>query len=126
MSNRLGPESLILFVSDFFLDGLEHAVSLWATQGHETVGVQVLTPEELDPGLLGDDPVRLVDAETGAEAAVTLDAPTLARYQDALAAWQERCASDLVAGGGRFVPTRTDEPLDRLVLTGWRKERLIA
>lgn len=126
VADRLRPESLILFVSDFFLDGLDHAVSLWATRRHETVGVQVLTPEEIDPGLLGDDPVRLVDAETGAEAAITLDEPTLARYRGALSAWQARCASDLAAGGGRFVSTRTDEPLDRLVLTAWRKEGLVA
>lgn len=126
VSSRLRPDTLIVLVSDFFLDGLDHAVSLWATQRHEIVGVQVLTPEEIDPGILGDDPVRLVDAESGAEAAVTLDEPTLVRYREALASWQERCATGLAAGGGRWYPTRTDEPLASLVLTEWRKEGLVA
>jgi hypothetical protein len=50
--------------------------------GQEVTAIQILTPEEVDPALRGD--WKLVDAETGRAAEVTISPRLLRRYREAL------------------------------------------
>lgn len=80
---------LLCVVSDFLdPDPVLRELDLARAQGHHVALVQVLAAEELVPEFEGD--LELVDAETGAQVALTMDAAALAAYQSALAGLCER------------------------------------
>jgi uncharacterized protein (DUF58 family) len=106
---------IAVVLSDFMTD------SDWRTGlrslrafGQEVTAIQVLSPEEIDPTLRGD--WKLVDAETGARAEVTLSPRLLRRYREALeghtAAIREFCRREGIA----FVQLRSDADLAGTVL----------
>lgn len=123
---RLRAAGALIVVSDWLDEAVEEALSLWRNTGQELVGVQLFAPEELEPQLLGDGPVRLLDLESGQEVEVALDDEGFARYRDGLAAWQERLRETFYSQQGRLFPTRSDDDLEKIVLTEWRVKRLIS
>jgi uncharacterized protein (DUF58 family) len=112
---RRGP-GIAVVLSDFMTD------SDWRTglrslraAGQEVTAIQILSPEEVDPPMRGD--WKLVDAETGAQAEVTLSPHLLRRYREALdrhtAAISDFCRREGIA----FVQLRSDVDLASTVLT---------
>lgn len=106
---------IAVVLSDFMTDsdwrtGLR---SLRAT-GQEVTAIQILSPEEIEPSLRGD--WKLVDAETGAHAEVTLSPHLLRSYREALerhtAAITDFCRREGVA----FLQLRSDVDLAGTVL----------
>ncbi|MBV9282124.1 MAG: hypothetical protein JOZ41_18750 [Chloroflexi bacterium] len=83
--------------------------------GQEVTAIQILSPEEVDPPMRGD--WKLVDAETGARAEVTLSPHLLRRYREALdrhtAAISDFCRREGIA----FLQLRSDVDLAATVLT---------
>ncbi len=112
---RNTPSGSITVVLSDFLDLPQEAVDALAALSSRTrlvVGVQVLDPDELDLPYKG--PVRLRAMET--DLVVDTDAPRVrAEYQAALAALTARFRGGLVARGGRFVTSATNEPPARVV-----------
>lgn len=116
--HRRGP-GIAVVISDFMTasDWRAGLRSLRAT-GQEVTAVQILAPEELDPSLRGD--WKLVDAESGAQAEVTVSPRLIRRYRDALeqhtAAISEFCRREGIA----FVQLSSDVDLAGAVLTDLR------
>jgi uncharacterized protein (DUF58 family) len=77
------PRGVSVIVSDFLAepDELRPALSALRRAGNELFLVQLLSPEELRPTLMGE--LRLVDCETGASVDVTLGHTALEAYQKA-------------------------------------------
>lgn len=122
---RLPRPGLLLLVSDWLFAAPQPALTLLRAAQQEVVGVQVLAPSELDPSGLGAGAVTLQDAETGAEREVRLDAATLARYAERLAAWRAELETSFVRHGGTWLTARSDTDLERLLLVDWAGSGLI-
>jgi uncharacterized protein (DUF58 family) len=115
---RLGrstPSGSITVVFSDFLDLPPAAIDALGALSSRTrlvVGVQVLDPDEIDLPYKG--PVRLRAME--GELIVDTDAPRVRdEYRNALADLTSRWRSGLVARGGRFVPSVTNEEPARVV-----------
>lgn len=95
--------------------------------GFDTYCLQVLSPGELDParepGVAGD--VRLIDAETGGYAEVTVAAATIKRYRQRLAEFVERLRAACAARGMGHVVLRSDTDLGPLLLDYLRRRGLV-
>ncbi|MEM7348856.1 MAG: DUF58 domain-containing protein, partial [Chloroflexota bacterium] len=66
--------------------GYQDGLSAIQSRGYEVGIIHLLSPDEVEPPLDGD--FKLIDAETGAESEVTLDATTLREYRERVIAWQ--------------------------------------
>ncbi|MFM9994320.1 MAG: DUF58 domain-containing protein [Phycisphaerales bacterium] len=96
--------------------------------GFDTYALQVLSAGEIDPvsegpGVLGD--VRLIDAESGAQAEVTVSAATIKRYRQRLDDHVERLRSACAARGMTHALVRSDADLSKLLLDYLRRRGML-
>jgi len=117
-SYRRGP-GISIILSDFMTD------SDWRTglrslraAGQEVMAIQILSPEEIEPPLRGD--WKLVDAETGACAEVTLSPQVLRAYREALQRHTKAITDFCRREGMAFVQLRSNVDLAETVLTELR------
>ena len=84
LAARSRHPGLVVLISDF-LDGAdtETGVEALRAHGHEVVALQLLAEDEIEPPLAGA--LRLVDAESGTETVVTVDAELRELYRQRLA-----------------------------------------
>lgn len=75
---------LVVVASDFCDRGAREALRAMRPRGGNVVAIHVVAEEELKPRF--DGPVRLADAETGAEMEIDADEATIARYRESLLA----------------------------------------
>lgn len=115
---------LLLILSDLLSpNGYQEGVTALQSRGYEVALLHVLSQDELEPPLVGD--VKLVDAETGAEAEITLDASTLDAYRERVAAWQGEINRFCSNRGVHYVPVTTDRPWEQLILQTLRAQGLV-
>ena len=122
---KIAGHGLAVVISDWWVDGARDLLSPIAARRAEIWAVQVLTPEEVDPGRAVAGQSRLVDAETGQELALDLDARTRQDYADVLAAWRSEFETTLSDLGGLYLPTTTDMDLEDYVLHHLRRRGLV-
>jgi len=121
VSERALRPGLLVVLSDFLDPGpVTEELSRLRAQGHSLALVQVLSRMELEPDFEGD--LGLVDAETGSEVEVTLDASAVEAYLARLTGLVDELRQSARRLGGRYVRVVTDEPLEapvrRIVLGG--------
>lgn len=111
---------LAVVVSDM-LDpgGYEAGLMALVARGFQVSVVQVLSPEEVEPGTFGD--LRLVDAESGAVQEVTFGRFRLKAYQQSVRAYIQRLREYCQARGINFFSTRSDTGLEDLLLRQLRR-----
>lgn len=115
---------LLFIISDLMSPtGYEDGVSALQAKGYEVGIIHLLSPDEIDPPLDGD--FKLIDAETGVESEVTLDAATLQAYRERVMGWQTEIATHLNGRGAHYVPVVTDQPWDQLVLQTLRQRGVL-
>ncbi len=115
---------LLFIISDLMSPtGYEDGVSALQAKGYEVGIIHLLSPDEIDPPLDGD--FKLIDAETGVESEVTLDAATLQAYRERVIGWQTGIANYLNGRGAHYVPVITDQPWDQLVLQTLRQRGVL-
>ena len=79
---------LAILISDLFSPGgYQEGLSALLAHGYEGMLLHILTPEEVNPPLIGD--LKLVDVESGYAQEVTIDAGMHGLYTRRLAAWQD-------------------------------------
>ena len=115
---------VVLVLSDLlekggYADGLRFLLA----RPYDLYVVQLLSPEEIEPSLVGD--LLLTDAEDGERAEVTISRALVQRYRQQLAAYclglQEYCTRR----GISYLFSPTAAPFDQLVLTYFRRRGLI-
>jgi uncharacterized protein (DUF58 family) len=116
---------LTLVISDFlspsgYLDGMRHLLR----RGHDVVLLHLLAPDEIEPPLQGD--LRLTDVETESALDVSLDSGIRQLYRDRLDAWKGEIKSECHRSGSGYLFICTDEPWDKIVLTGMRRAGIVA
>ena len=84
--------------------------------GQEVSLIQILAPEEIDPGIRGDWKLR--DVENGREVEITVSPRLLKRYQEELAAHTAEVREYCRRQGVTFLQLRSDASISDTVLAG--------
>jgi uncharacterized protein (DUF58 family) len=119
-----GPQVLVIVVSDLLTPsgvaaGLDSLVSRYA----DVVVVHVVSPDELDPRVMGE--LELIDAETDEILEVGASLETLAAYRARFSKWLDDRETDCSQRGVRYTRVRTDQPLAAVVLDDLRRAGVV-
>mgnify|MGYP000337542272 CR=1 FL=1 len=121
--SRRGKGVMLVFSDFFFKEGYEEGLRRLVGRGYDVFAIQVLSPQELDPSILGD--LRLKDVEDGDMAEITVSAPLLKRYKANLAAYCQQLAAFCAQREMTLLTVRSDTPIDVLVLDYLRKRGVV-
>ncbi len=120
-------KGVMVILSDFMLkEGYEKGLRYLAGGGYDTFCLQVLSPEEIDPGrhgLAGD--LKLTDVEDEDQAEITVSAALLKRYRENLNAYCGKLRDFCVRRGITHVMVDTSTDLTGLLLDYLRKRGLL-
>jgi uncharacterized protein (DUF58 family) len=116
-------EGLAVVLSDF-LDpsGYEPGLTALLGRGVQVSAVQILAPEELQPGAYGD--LRLIDSETGAVQEVSFAKHRLKAYQQSVEGFCTRLRKFCQKHGIHFFHTSSDASLEQLLLRQLRQAEI--
>lgn len=124
LPRQQGAGIALLFTDLLYPDGPDHALRQLRARGQEVHVFHLVAPSELRPDLDGD--VVLVDAESGEELAVTVDAMSLDRYEATVHAWAEEMELTARRLGVGFTRVLTSVPLETFVLRDLERLGLLA
>ncbi|MBI4717551.1 MAG: DUF58 domain-containing protein [Planctomycetes bacterium] len=115
---------IVLVISDFFeKGGYEEGLRYLLGRNYDLYVVQVLSPEEMEPSLVGD--LKLTDVEDEDTAEVTVTRALLNRYKINLRAYCERLKDYCTRRGVSYLFTGTEVPFDQIVLSYFRQRGLV-
>jgi uncharacterized protein (DUF58 family) len=120
---RLGSGVTVVLSDFLFKEGYEAGLKRLVSDQFDLCAIQVLSPQERRPELIGD--LRLVDTEDGDAAEVTVTAPLVKAYQRNLAAWCTGIKTFCARRGATYVLTDSAQSVERLVLEQLRHARLL-
>jgi uncharacterized protein (DUF58 family) len=114
-----------LIVSDFLTFGdLKRGFNLLSAAGLEPLGIQILSPREIEPDVAND--LRLVDSETQETLDISSGADLLNLYQE----YRQRLEDDLALlcqrRSGRFLPVSSTTPVESVLFDQMRRRGWIA
>ena len=117
-------QSGVAVVLSDFLDpaGYETGLKALVGRGFQVNVVQILAPEELNPGTYGD--LRLVDAESGLMQEVTFGKYRLKQYQQTVQNYIQRLREFCAGRGISFFSVSSDTSLEQLLLKQLRSAEL--
>jgi uncharacterized protein (DUF58 family) len=118
-ASRYGRKCLALLISDFLYPEWAETIAALAASGCESHIMQVYSPEEESPPLLGE--ITLVDSENDEEVPLIIDAPLVSAYARALETHSEavrRQAARLGIGRSRVSSAEAMERVFRRDLAG--------
>lgn len=121
--SRRGKGVMVLLSDMFFKEGYEDGLRMLVGRGYDLYVVQVLSPDEIEPGITGD--LRLKDVEDGDTAEVTISAPLLKRYRATLGAYGDRLKEFCLRRGIGYVLARSDTPVEALLLDALRRKGML-
>jgi uncharacterized protein (DUF58 family) len=104
-------------------EGYEAGLRSLQGRGHEVTAIQVLSPDEVRPELMGD--LRLIDVETGVSQDVTVDEVIRGLYINRLQAWQAEISAYCTRRGIHYVAAETSTPWEQLILAELRQARVV-
>ncbi len=120
-------KGVMIILSDFMLkEGYDKGLRYLAGGGYDTFCLQMLSPEEIDPGkhgLAGD--LKLTDIEDNDTAEITVSAALLKRYQENLNAYCGTLREFCVRRGIMHITIDTATDLATLLLDYLRKRGLL-
>lgn len=114
---------LVIVVSDMFSpSGYIDGLAALQARGSEVALMHVLSPEEMEPPVMGD--LKLVDVETGLGEDVTIDGAMRGLYRRRLQEWRADIARTCSSRDVRYLPILTDTPWEQVVLFELRRAGL--
>ncbi len=121
---RHPQQGIVLALSDFFeKGGYEDGFRYLLGRNYDLYAVQILSPEEMDPHLVGD--LRLTDVEDDDVAEVTVSRALLNRYKQNLEAYCGGFRDYCSRRGINYLFTGTQVPFDQIVLSYFRTRGLL-
>lgn len=115
---------IVILLSDFFEKaGYEEGLRYLLGRSYDVYAVQVLSPEEIDPPLVGD--LRLTDVEDDDMAEVTISRALINRYKQNLQAYCGQLKEYCTRRGVSYLFTSTEVPFDQVILKYFRVRGLI-
>jgi uncharacterized protein (DUF58 family) len=121
--SRQRPGMTVLVTDGLGESPIEPAIDALQLARQEGAVIQLLAPQELEPGWTGDATLR--DAETGLEREFTATPVTQAGYRTALLRRTEVIERLARRRGLRFVRLTTDQPVDDMVARTLRRAGLL-
>ena len=119
LRNR-GTGIVVLLTDLLEKDGYDTAFRLLFARHFDVYVIQLLSPEEISPPLLGD--LKLVDSEDADQAEITANQWLLERYRRNLAAYIEQAHQFCAARGITHFQIDTSIPLESLLTSVlWRQ-----
>jgi uncharacterized protein (DUF58 family) len=123
-ARRTARAGVCVVLSDLLSpEGHEDGLRALQGRGYEVTLIQVLSPDEVDPEIVGD--LKLVDVETGIPQDVTIDAAIKDLYIQRLQAWQGAISAYCVRRGIHFLAAETGTPWEHLILSELRRARVV-
>jgi len=114
-TQRVRRRGLVFVLSDFFDPaGYEEPIALLRHAQFEVHVIQIIAPEELEPGDSGD--LRLIEAETGAALEVTASEAVLRRYREHIEKFNVELEAYCLQRGVAHARVTTDVPFEDIVL----------
>jgi hypothetical protein len=115
---------MVVVLSDFldksgYADGIRYLLS----RDLDLYAIQVLSPEEIEPGLAGD--LKLRDVEDDDLAEVTISKPLLDKYKANLQSYCQGLKDHCTRRGITYLFTSTRVPFDTLVMAYLRQRGLL-
>ncbi len=123
-ATRHPQPGIVMLLSDFFeKSGYEDGIRYLLGRSYDVYALQILSPEEIDPPLVGD--LRLMDIEDNDTAEVTVSRALINRYKRNLESYcgelREYCTRRNVS----YLFTSSDQPFDQIVLSYFRRRGLL-
>src|SRR5215212_7330792 len=117
-------KGVCVVLSDFFdKGGYENGLRYVAGGKYDLFGVQVLSPQEIEPDLQGD--LKLRDMEDDDMAEVSITQPLLKQYKANLNAYCLALNEYVTKYAGKYMFSSTSVPFDTLVLNYLRQRGLL-
>lgn len=117
-------KGIVVILTDLMdKSGYEAALKFLLARQMDVYVIHILAPEELDPELQGD--LKLVDAEDGDIAEITVSRPLIDRYKRTLAAFIEGAREFCTRRGMTYLMTSTAVPVDQIVAGYLRRKGLV-
>jgi uncharacterized protein (DUF58 family) len=120
---RPGPAGMTVVVSDLLTASWEPAIDRLPARGGDVTVLHVLADEELAPTLIGD--VDVVDAENGEHVSVSLSHDSVRTYEAVVQRWLLEASSRCRSRGAAYQRVLADEPIDDVLLKGWRETGVV-
>jgi len=121
---RHPQQGIVIVLSDFFeKGGYEQGLRYLLGRKYDLYAVQILSPEEVEPRLVGD--LQLKDVEDEDLADVTIGRALIGRYKQNLQAYCEALREFCTRRGINYMFTGTEVPFDRIIMSYFRKRGLI-
>lgn len=118
-------KGVMVILSDFFIkEGYEAGLRLLIGRGYDVIALQVLSPQEVDPPIVGD--LRLRDVEDADHAEVTISAPLLKRYKANLAAYCDVLRTFCARREITHITVKSDVAVEALLLEYLRQRGIVA
>jgi len=115
---------VVIVISDFMEKaGYEEALRYLLARNMDIYVVQILSDEEINPGLVGD--LKLIDIEDEDEAEVTVSAPLLKRYRENLQNYRAALSQYCTRRGIHYLFTSNQVTFDKLILGYLRQRGLV-
>jgi uncharacterized protein (DUF58 family) len=123
-SIKCSGKGIVVLLGDFMdKGGYADALRYLVARQLDIYAVQILSQEEIEPGVVGD--LRLVDIEDEDVAEITVSGPLLKRYKQNLAAYRAGLYEYCVRRGIAYLFTSNQVPFDRLVFSYLRQRGLL-
>ena len=122
-SLKCSGKGIVIVLSDFMdKNGYEDALRYLIARQMDIYAIQILSPEEIEPEIVGD--LQLTDIEDQDIAEVTVSGPLLKRYKQNLAAYQGALYEFCARRGVSYLFTSNQVPFERLIFSFLRQRGL--
>ena len=116
---------VVILLSDLFdPDGCEDAVKQLLQKQNDVYLLQTLSPQELNPDLVGA--LRLLDVETNEPVEISMTEELMGVYERRLKAFQANIREFSLRYGVHYLPLSSDAPVERLLTDAFRRLGLVA
>lgn len=120
---RPGPAGVTVVISDLLTPSWEAAIDRLPARGGDVSVLHVLSAEELDPTDVGD--LDVVDSESGERVPVSLSVDSVRSYREVVDRWLAEAAARCRSRGAAYQRVMADEPIEQVVLRGWREHGVV-
>lgn len=114
----------VYLLTDLMDEQWNEALRTLLAPRHELTLIHTLSPQELDPDLMGD--LLLVDSETGEMREVSLSSTALTLYRRALQQMRENASALCGHFGGNYLLADTSQSLEGFILREMRQRGVLA